>query len=342
MPKKIILLTENISYPCDEGQKNASYNLAEALQAASELCVVTKHSDKAPAIESKEFRLNKLFINPRLRFFLRSYQPETILYIPESSCTFNSLLRARVVKLMYPQSKLLLLAVQHRTHSFFQRVFLPWLAPDLLLLLSAADQRYFERHGFQVNIVPPAVDRKRFHAVSDNTKIALRKKHGFELDKTVILHVGHIKENRNLDCFLRVQGKNNMHVVIVGSTSTQIDLPLKQKLQTAGIRVISDHVPEIQELYQLSDIYVFPVVERTAAIEMPLSILEALACNLYVLTTKFGGLSQYFDEDADLRYFDGEDDLSDKLRDFRIRARSNDKKIERYDWGTAARIILNV
>ena len=50
------------------------------------------------------------------------------------------------------------------------------------------------------------------------------------------------------------------------------------------------YIPEVEDIYRLSDLYLFLAESDTAAIEVPLSVLEAMACNLPVICTPFGGL----------------------------------------------------
>ena len=66
----------------------------------------------------------------------------------------------------------------------------------------------------------------------------------------------------------------------------------------------------IEEVYALSDCYVFPTppMNKINSIEIPLSVLEAMACNLSVITTKFGALPKVFEEGDGLIFVDdGED-----------------------------------
>jgi len=94
-----------------------------------------------------------------------------------------------------------------------------------------------------------------------------------------------------------------VQTLLAGSRSTPQDATLIEELRAAGVRVIADFVPHVEELYQLADLYVFPCppdapAEQTPAIEVPLSVLEALACDLPVATTRFGGLPALFPADA--------------------------------------------
>ena len=52
-------------------------------------------------------------------------------------------------------------------------------------------------------------------------------------------------------------------------------------------------MPNIEEIYQLSDAYFFPVVAHGNCIDVPLSCLEAAACNIPVVTTRYGEMSTF-------------------------------------------------
>jgi glycosyltransferase involved in cell wall biosynthesis len=90
--------------------------------------------------------------------------------------------------------------------------------------------------------------------------------------------------------------------------------PLKETLLKAGTTVIDTHVTNVEDIYRLSDVYLFLAEEPTAAIDLPLSVLEAMACNLPVISTPFGGLPDFFQEGYGLFYWRSEADLSDMIR----------------------------
>jgi glycosyltransferase involved in cell wall biosynthesis len=67
-------------------------------------------------------------------------------------------------------------------------------------------------------------------------------------------------------------------------------------LESAGVIVRHEFIPRIEDYYRAADLYVFPVEHGSGAIEFPLSVLEAMACDLPVVTTPFGALPEYFTE----------------------------------------------
>jgi len=330
---KFVLISEIISFPFDEGAKNVVYNLIRQLTAQKSICIISKQGNNTKALNVEKINLNKFFLNNELRLLLKRYSPAIVLYIPEASYTFNSFVRAKILKLMIPKAKIVILGVQHRKHSFLNKKLLSFLLPDTLFLLSKTDKAFFEEIGLRTKVLSPAIEKGKFHETEPEQKGLLRKKYNIPIDKNIVLHVGHIKATRNLESLLTIQKIANMQVVVVGSTTTDIDERLKHTLKSKGVIVINDYLSEVQEIYQLSDVYVFPVVKKDAAIEMPLSILEAMACNLPVVTTRFGGIVEYFDEDEYFKYVENEDDFLTKINAINFDNQcSNRSKVLKFSW----------
>ena len=65
---------------------------------------------------------------------------------------------------------------------------------------------------------------------------------------------------------------------------------------------------------------------------MPLSVLEALACNLPVVTTRFGELDNYFKEDSGYRYFSTVDELISIISEMDTAEVHNRSKTEVLSW----------
>ena len=135
-------------------------------------------------------------------------------------------------------------------------------------------------------------------------KDSLLRKYGLPQNSKICLHVGHIRQSRNVDWLLQLNLPAEAHLVVVGSTSRFIENDLKGALQKRGVTVIDSFLPDIEEIYRLADVYLFPVQSSEAAIEMPLSVLEAMACNLPVVTTSFGGLTKHFTNVSGLYFAD--------------------------------------
>ena len=139
----------------------------------------------------------------------------------------------------------------------------------------------------------PGVDTKKFKNIKLKEIRKIKKKFDLPINKKIILHVGHLKVERNISFFKKIQKNPKYHVVIVGSTITEQDTKLINDLQNSGCTLITKYLKNIEEIYQVSDLYIFPVLNEREAIQMPLSILEALSASVPVLSTNFGSINEF-------------------------------------------------
>ena len=135
-------------------------------------------------------------------------------------------------------------------------------------------------------------------------KSEIREKLDLPPDKLIVLHAGHLKEDRNLLSLIPIQSDPDIQLVIIGSTSTDQSATVTSALKGAGIIVVTEYLPSIEEYFHAADCYVFPTINQRAAIQVPLGVLEALASGLPVVSTNFGGLKDTFGQfDGAIRYF---------------------------------------
>ena len=88
-------------------------------------------------------------------------------------------------------------------------------------------------------------------------------------------------------------------------TKEEADQNLRQELLArSNIRIIDQYIPHIEEVYQLADVYFFPVVESGHCIDVPLSCMEAASCGKPVVTTSYGEMRQLIDREGFYRLDD--------------------------------------
>jgi glycosyltransferase involved in cell wall biosynthesis len=266
---------------------------------------------------------------------LRECRPDILHYIPGpsiASCIVLKLLGAG-----FPKARTVLSAPMPSIRSWTTPI-LPLLRPDLVLAQSVNSGRLFQRWGMPVEYLPiSGVDTEIFRPVSKAKKAALRRRYGVRTDQYVVLHVGNIKRKRNVQLFSGLSSRRILPV-LVGSTSAGMETPLREELTSAGCIVITDYLDCVEEYYQLADCYVFPIpaANTDACIQFPLSILEAAACDLPILSTRFGAIAEIFGGVSGVQLFDRDEDILQAIRTAADGKRTNGGKTRevatRYSW----------
>jgi len=321
---RICLLGDFTGNP-DEGMKNVSRNIRDRLALKHDIM----------AINPRDILIRTILRN------IRSFRPEIIHYL--HGPTIRSLIILKLAKLLSGNNARTVCSATKPYFSKVTRHFLPLLRPDLILTQSLIWEEFFSRHDYKVKFFPNGVDTSKFSPATGDEKRKLRKKWGISYDKFVALHVGHIRKNRNLEVFKRIQKIPGLQVVIVGGTTNHANKALKDELVSANCKVYHRYIDNISDLYKMADLYVFPTkydhkklpesYNKVGAIDLPLSILEAMSCNLPVITTPFGALPRIFIEGNGLYYFQSVKELVAKLHEVK-RKKSVETRmmIKSYDW----------
>ena len=328
---KVLFIYELFYPPFDEGVKNLAHMIHKNLDSEHQVKLVRN-------ITRLSNTLNSLLIVPRIIITGLLFRSDKVIFIPQASLTFPSYIKIFALHKVFG-SKLIVLGTQKRVLSEKQQRIVTKLGIQKLFVLSHSMAEPLQALQIPTKILNVGIDRERYQPVTDKT--SLRDKYNIPQDKRIILHVGHIRESRNIRWLLEVQHNlPDVQVVLVGSTSTDRDSDLCQQLEAAGIQTLKEYLADIQEIYQLADFYCFPVTLEDAAMETPLSILEAMATNLPIITTAFGRLPEQFSDDHCYRYINNAADIVALLQtDFGHRC-SNREKTKPYTWkATAKRLV---
>lgn len=327
--------------PFDEGIKNVAIQLASALMTEHEIVILTTsgHNIVAPSVTNVP--ANRLLWSTELQRRIQCACPDLVLYIPRACATLASFLRARVLQAYAGGARTVLVTLQPRSYGLLTRLALRHLTPNSgVIATSPHTVAELRALGCRALLWTPGVDIGRFSPADGDEKQRLRYRYGVTPDAWVLLHVGHIKEERGVEILQDLQG-DGVQVILVGSTSTIQNDTLAKRLQDAGILIIREYVSRIEEIYRLADCYLFLTTDDRSAIEVPLSVLEAMACNLPVITTRYGGLPALFSEGEGLFYLDDCGQLESKLRAARALARvATRAKVLPHDWPQAMRRLL--
>lgn len=230
-------------------------------------------------------------MDPRLGRALRAFAPEVIQYVPYSGLTTPSLIRLAALRRSTPGAVSCIAALQCGEPP---ARLLGMLRADLAICVSQRLAQVAMRVARRTVTIYPPVDFTRFHPVSPAQRLALRRRLGYEDSDRVVLHVGHLKRSRGLHVLAEIARYSQLRVVMVASEASRPDLGVKAELEAAGVMVVHRFVPVIEDFYVAADAYVFPVEDALGAIELPLSVVEALACGTPVVSTPFGHLTEIF------------------------------------------------
>lgn len=334
--KKIAIVAEHFSPPYDEGFKKATGGIISGLISIGKEVVVFSSGDQE---EGFSLPNNRLLIGSRFRSNLRSYNPDLVIYIPGSAATPMSFLRTKLLK-WQSAKPVVMISLQRRC---YHRVFkkpLRRLLPDLVIVLSEWSRRAIEDVGGRAIRIRLGVDAEKFRPATQQQKSLLR--HRYKLpNKKIVLHIGHISQRRNLEILGAIRDPE-VCVVMVSSTTTHATSKLRNRLIASGVVLLDNYIESIEEIYQLADAYLFPTYDPMGAIEIPLSVLEAMATDLPVVTTPFGGLPDLFSDVKGLLFVRSADQLPKLVRDaLKLRSVETRKAVINLSWQTIARDIAN-
>ncbi len=260
---------------------------------------------------------------------IRSFRPDIVHFV--LSPTTVGLLSAKFLSATSPGS----ISVVSALHpSLIDSKLLGFLKPNLVLAQSNRSAMLLRKLGFDVRILTNGADVGRFRPFDEESKKNLRELYEIDKEALVVLHVGPLKDERNLGILAEVQRLEGIQVVIVGRERERFDSRLIRRLENEGCVVWMKHLARIEDVYNASDCYVFPTTNRKACIETPLSVLEAMACNLVVISTRFGALFEMFEEGEGLTFVSRPEDIPDFLRSSRnlFRWTTTREKVMAYSW----------
>lgn len=284
----LIIISDCLTTKPDEGCLKVATSLAIRLKETFPDTIIISCGPKQNDT-GNHIRLNKLFINRRLFYFLNRTEG-SVLYIPFASNTTASVMRAFVLSVFSHKKTSVLFALRYPMNKFV-RILLRTSKVNVIALAKESFDDYQSLLGKRAVYLKTGVDTDQFRPVVLDQKKVLKEKYGIPPDMTVVLHVGHLKTGRNLDVLQTVDTK--YFILIVVSSVTNKNADLRARLEKRPHTMIIDaYVANIQEIYQLADVYIFPVMASGNCIDSPLSVMEAAACNLPIVTTSYGEVKE--------------------------------------------------
>jgi glycosyltransferase involved in cell wall biosynthesis len=335
---RIVVFGERLAPPPDEGIKKLTFSLAAALrELGHDVRLFTSGGADWPEGALVNFSADRLLRSRDLAAAIRAFRPDAVIYVPTASLTLASGVRGRMLKRHALGAPVALVAAQGRRHSRGVQLAARWVKPDVCAVQSASTGAQARALGWPTVQLPPGVDLAAFRPTSAEEKARLRARYGLPADRPVILHAGHLNRSRGVADLAALGDK--VCPVLAASTSTAQDAGLAAELAAAGVRLVTDYVPHIEELYRAADAYLFPVPADPLApssIDLPLSVLEAAACDLPIIATRFGALPELWAGEAGVTFYDDRAGLRAAVQRLRCEPGGTRRLAEPFGWQAAA------
>ena len=310
----------------DEGMKNTTHNLYQSLGRLEQTILVRPKSILSPTTLSSVLRFN----------------PDIFHYT--MGPTWRSFAVVRLVSLLMPEAVVVMSSPRPEITPAQIKLLMGY-RPSMLLTQSSSQMKHFGALGFRTELFPSGVDLDKFRPISPARKQELRQSYGFPPAGKIAIHVGQITAVRELDKLIPMTERRGWQLVVVAASTIPPDQRIVDLLEKSGCRVILEFVDKIEEYYQLADCFVFPGTGSNSAIEMPLSVLEAMACNLPIITGRFGGLPDFFGECDGFHFAENSENILSKLYQIEQLGAAQvgtRQMVERFSWDSLAQRLVKV
>jgi len=142
------------------------------------------------------------------------------------------------------------------------------------------------RNPHKTFMINNGVDTKLFKPTTKEQKIKLRKKYKLPLNRPIVLFIGRFVEKKGFDKLFEAKDKDYF-ILFVGDG--EIPEHLKDSNNTKFIKFMSQD--KLAEIYQSADVFCLPSINEG----FPLTILEAMASGLPIITSDNPGYEDYID-----------------------------------------------
>ncbi len=334
----MLILTNGLTDTVDEGFLKVANSLVKRLKESAPNIEIVSYERKSE-ITDTYIQANKFMSNKSVRKACKRH--EKVLYIPFPAKKWAMALRVFILSRFAKNLRVVL--VLKTPVGNFAKLLLKQSGAEIVVFSREAADFYGKIVGNEkVTYLKTGVDIKKFSPVSQEECVQLKKEYGFDPERKIVLHVGHMNEGRNIRRLMEISEEYQVLLVTSTLTKNEANQTLKQELLSRpNIRIIDDYVPEIQKLYQMSDVYFFPVVESGNCIDVPLSCLEAAACGKPVVTTAYGEMSQLISREGFYLLEDFSSTAINKVIAEAVSgASSSGDSVASYDWNLAISYFL--
>lgn len=332
----MIILTNSLTQIVDEGAAKVANSLIRRMKLEEPSLTVLSCGASGEGSDV-HIPANKLLLNGKLAGYLCSSR-EDVLYVPAYARMLPTAARVFLLSL-YAHGRLQVLLPMRSPMGKLPRWLLRHSKAEIICLSADAQDFYRREIGQRVLYLRTGVDTARFTPVSEAKKAELRQKYRIPADKPVVLHVGHLRQGRNVGLLTQVDPA--FHTVLVVSSQAEDDDLRATLCDCPNLTLIDTYQPCIEEIFQLADVYLFPVQQALNCIDVPLSALEAAACGVPVVTTAYGEMIQLIGQEGFYPLADTSPAALNAQLALAVQERKNPRPVVlAYDWARAVKVLL--
>ncbi len=193
--------------------------------------------------------------------------------------------------------------------------------------------------GRKKKLFSVGVKADKFAPVSAEQQKKLKQMYGFDPSKPLVIHVGHCSKGRGLEDFAKIHTAQRM---IVASGMFE-DENVVRILNDAKVKIHKGYIENVEEVYQMADVYLFPTRSAEFVISIPLSVMEALSSGVPVIGYKsFENLKGITGSEGAITLIDNAEQLDAVLPEV-VKKKSDHSLLEKTgSWGEAAQSVLRM
>ncbi len=187
-------------------------------------------------------------------------------------------------------------------------------------------EKKFQNEQFSIMPIPNGVDQNKYN-YNLKKDIPLEIKKQINENKKYLLHIGHLKSSRGLDIVIDILDNTNWGVIIIISERYNIENKIYDDLIKAGAIISIGYIENLGGIYSFVDGYLFPVEDPYGSIDMPLTVLESIACGTPVLCKPYKALPRFLNENDGVFFYNNRADLFEvlsKINKYKFKNFNND------------------
>ncbi len=318
LKKKILLYTRPIIPPWDEASKNLAYNIAVNLpknQFLISLLIPKKSAfDQELLTEYPQIKPEKIYSSANLnlgnklkllsRLFRFRLKTDLIhfLFTPRSITSLLIRLRLKLSKVKTVQTVATLSKKNLGNSKKLNKI----LFADIIVVQSKNTYIKLKNQGIKnIQLIYPGINFEKYQPAKKDS--VLLKKLKLSINDFVILYTGEYTRLKAVNDILEAlkilfqDFKNTKNLKFI--FACRIKSKMDQKKKTAAIKklkkekledkvIFLDTFTDMEKLYNISDLNIFPVQEMAGKFDIPLTLIESMACGKPIIVSKLKNLKE--------------------------------------------------